>query len=154
MIGTRQAHDHDQTAGSPSSGATGGIAAVMSGDLGANDSGVRIRTVAAGDLTPLIALWREVFPEYNDPQRPQRDPRASIERKLAFGDGLFWVAQIDTQLVGSAMAGYDGHRGWLYSVGVLPRLRRSGLARALVTRAEAELARRGSENQSASPGQQ
>ncbi len=123
MIGTRQAHDHDQTAGSPSSGATGGIAAVMSGDLGANDSGVRIRTVAAGDLTPLIALWREVFPEYNDPQRPQ--------------------PQLDAQLVGSAMAGYDGHRGWLYSVGVLPRLRRSGLARALVTRAEAELARRG-----------
>ena len=115
------------------------MADAMSGDA----RNARIRAAVAGDVAPLISLWREVFPEYNDPHRPQRDPRASIERKLAFADGLFWVAQLDAQLVGSAMAGYDGHRGWLYSVGVLPLLRRSGLARALVTHAEAELARRG-----------
>src|SRR5882672_1821665 len=125
--------------GAPSNDISGSMADNKSGIM----SDVRIRAAVAVDCAPLLALWRTVFPEYNDPQRPQRDPRASIERKLAFADGLFWVAQSDAQLVGSAMAGYDGHRGWLYSVGVLPRLRRSGLARALVTHAEAELARRG-----------
>lgn len=102
-----------------------------------------IRAVEARDLEALVALWFEVFPEYRDPNKPQRDPRASIERKLAQADGLFWLAEHDGAIVGTAMAGYDGHRGWLYSVGVHPRMRRSGLARELVVHAEFELAARG-----------
>jgi len=102
-----------------------------------------IRAVEPRDLEALVALWFEVFPEYRDPSKPQRDPRASIERKLAQADGLFWLAERDGAIVGTAMAGYDGHRGWLYSVGVHPRMRRSGLARWLVAHAESELLARG-----------
>ena len=104
---------------------------------------LRIRVVEPADLEALVALWHEVFPEYRDPTKPQRDPRANIERKLAQRDGLFWLAEGDDGIVATAMAGYDGHRGWLYSVGVHPRVRRSGLARALVAHAEAALAQRG-----------
>lgn len=100
---------------------------------------MRIRCVVEGDSDSIIALWREVFPEYNDPTRPQRDPRASIVRKLSFGDGLFWLAEENARLIGTAMAGYDGHRGWIYSIGVAPALRRQGYARALLTHAEAKL---------------
>jgi ribosomal protein S18 acetylase RimI-like enzyme len=106
-------------------------------------AGLRIRVVESADLEALVALWHEVFPEYRDPTKPQRDPRANIERKLAQRDGLFWLAEGGEGIVGTAMAGYDGHRGWLYSVGVHPRVRRSGLARALVAHAEAALAKRG-----------
>ena len=104
---------------------------------------LRIRAVAPVDVEALVALWHEVFPEYRDPAKPQRDPRANIERKLAQGDGLFWLAEEGDAVVGTAMAGYDGHRGWLYSVGVHPRLRRTGLARKLVHHAESVLAARG-----------
>ena len=104
---------------------------------------LRIRVVETADLESLVALWQDVFPEYRDPTKPQRNPRANIERKLAQRDGLFWLAEGADGIVGTAMAGYDGHRGWLYSVGVHPRLRRTGLARALVAHAEAELAARG-----------
>ena len=38
------------------------------------------------------------------------------------------------------MAGYDGHRGWIYSLGVHPDARRTGLGRALVAEAEQRLA--------------
>lgn len=92
-----------------------------------------------GDTDAVVALWREVFPEYDDPSRPQRDPRTNIARKLAFGDGLFWLAEDDTRLVGTAMAGYDGHRGWIYSIGVAPAQRRRGFAQALLAHAEAQL---------------
>lgn len=100
----------------------------------------RIRPVTPADADSVVALWRVVFPEYGDPSRPQRDPRANIERKLAFGDRLFWLAEIDGRVVGTAMAGYDGHRGWLYSLGVHPEARRSGLGRALLAEAERTLA--------------
>ena len=30
------------------------------------------------------------------------------------------------------MAGYDGHRGWLYAVAVLPEFRRNNIGQALV----------------------
>jgi ribosomal protein S18 acetylase RimI-like enzyme len=100
---------------------------------------MKIRTVVEGDTDGIIVLWREVFPEYDDPSRPQRDPRASIARKLTFGDGLFWLAEEESGLVGTVMAGYDGHRGWIYSIGVAPAQRRRGIARALLAHAEARL---------------
>lgn len=105
---------------------------------------MKIRPVVVADRERIIALWRDVFPEYADPTRPQRDPAANIDRKLAFGDGLFWLAEDETgALVGTVMAGWDGHRGWLYSLGVAPSHRRRGIGRALIAHAEAELRRRG-----------
>ena len=100
---------------------------------------MNIRSVAAADVETVIALWREVFPEYNDPARPQRNPRANITRKLAFGDGLFWLIEEKGKVVATAMAGYDGHRGWIYSIGVAPGARRRGHARALLAHAEDQL---------------
>ena len=98
-----------------------------------------IRRVRSDDMKAIIALWRDVFPEYNEPTRPQRDPRANIARKIAFGDGLFWLMEIDRRIVATAMAGYDGHRGWIYSIGVAPSERRRGHGRALLAHAEAQL---------------
>lgn len=37
------------------------------------------------------------------------------------------------------MAGYDGHRGWLYAVAVVDSYRRRGIGTALVQEAEARL---------------
>lgn len=102
-----------------------------------------IRSVASADTDAIVALWRDVFPEYNDPSRPQRDPRANIARKLAFGDGLFWLIEQQSRIVATAMAGYDGHRGWIYSIGVAPDERRRGHARALLAHVEQELRARG-----------
>jgi ribosomal protein S18 acetylase RimI-like enzyme len=103
-------------------------------------SALIVRRVTSADTEGVLGLWSEVFPVYGDPAHPQRDPAASIARKLAFGDGLFWLAEQDGRVVGTAMAGYDGHRGWLYSVGVHPEARRSGVGARLVAEAERALA--------------
>jgi ribosomal protein S18 acetylase RimI-like enzyme len=104
---------------------------------------LRLRPVAPADAEAVVALWRLAFPGYGDPMRPHRDPRASLERKLAQGDGLFWLAEREERVVGTVMAGWDGHRGWIYSLGVHPEARRAGLGRALLAHAEAALAARG-----------
>ena len=37
------------------------------------------------------------------------------------------------------MAGYDGHRGWIYAVAVLPAYRKQGIGSQLLAFAEQEL---------------
>lgn len=102
-------------------------------------SPVVVRCVTIGDLDAVASLWRVVFPLYSDPAFPHRDPVASARKKLEHGDGLFWLAEQDARVVGTAMAGYDGHRGWLYSVGVHPEARRAGVGARLVAEAERAL---------------
>ncbi|MEX3979455.1 GNAT family acetyltransferase [Paraburkholderia sp. EG287A] len=106
---------------------------------------VTIRVFSEADTEAVIALWLQAFPEYNDASRPHRNPRLSIANKLGTQPELFFVAvrdggDIDGALVGTAMAGYDGHRGWLYSVAVAPEARRHGLGTRLVRHAENALA--------------
>jgi len=102
-----------------------------------------IRAVRNDDTAALVALWALVFPEYSDPTKPQRDPAANIARKLAQQDGLFWLAEESGQIIGSVMAGWDGHRGWIYALGVLPEKRGQGIGRQLAHQAEQALRARG-----------
>lgn len=87
-------------------------------------------------------LWSRVFPD--DPAR--NHAAHAIPAKLALGDGLFFVA-LDEQgaVIGTTMAGWDGHRGWLYAVAVDERHRRGGVGRAMVKHALAALKARGCE---------
>lgn len=86
-----------------------------------------------------VALWHAVFGY----EAAHNEPHLVIDRKLALDDGLFFIAICDGVIVGSIMAGYDGHRGWLYSLAVLPSHRHRGLGTDLVRRAETALAARG-----------
>ncbi|QQQ48910.1 GNAT family acetyltransferase [Pseudomonas syringae] len=84
----------------------------------------------------VIQLWKSVF---ND-DMPHNRPDLSIDKKLAVDDHLFFVALVDDEVVGTLLAGYDGHRGWLYSVAVDPQQRGNGLGTRLVRHAEKALA--------------
>ena len=104
---------------------------------------IHIRTFDTADTDAVIALWREAFPEYNSPDKPHREPRRSIANKVAMHDGLFFVAVRERKIVGTVMAGYDGHRGWVYSLAVTHALRRRGVASGLLHHAETALTERG-----------
>lgn len=91
---------------------------------------VTIRKYRNTDRQSLTDLWLEVFPD--DP--PHNAPSIVIDAKLAVDD-LIFVAEADTdtaELQGACIAGYDGHRGWLYAVAVRQNQRRDGTGSALV----------------------
>ena len=89
----------------------------------------------ATDRIQVVELWRNVFGY----ETAHNEPNLAISKKIATKDGLFFVAVENTEVVGTIMAGYDGHRGWLYSVAVDPNKRLSGLGSSLVQHAEKAL---------------
>ena len=102
-----------------------------------------IRRFEASDTDAVVALWQEAFPEYRDLTRPQRNPYLSIANKLATQPELFFVAVFGERIAGTVMGGYDGHRGWLYSLAVDESLRRHGIGTRLVAQVENALTERG-----------
>ncbi len=91
---------------------------------------MKLRAYQNDDWQALIDLWQRVFPD--DP--PHNDPSQVISAKRAVHD-LIFVALEEDSIVGAVMAGYDGHRGWLYAVAVDHPHRRHGIARRLVAHA-------------------
>ncbi|MDH5231349.1 MAG: GNAT family acetyltransferase [Gammaproteobacteria bacterium] len=95
---------------------------------------MQIRKFEQTDFQALTNFWKQTFPDEPAHNRPD----LVIAEKLQHDD-LVFVAHQNNELVGACMAGYDGHRGWLYTVAVHPQQRRQGIGRALVAHALAEL---------------
>ena len=89
---------------------------------------MEIRKYQEEDRAGLIEIFQKVFPD--DP--PHNEPSKVIDAKLAVDD-LIFVAVVDDQVIGGCIAGYDGHRGWLYAVATSPSYRRSGIGQKLVS---------------------
>jgi ribosomal protein S18 acetylase RimI-like enzyme len=86
----------------------------------------------------VVALW-----EACGLTRPWNDPRKDIARKLRVQPELFLVGVDDgaapdaaEALIATAMAGYDGHRGWVYYVAVDPSRRGERLGAQMMAEAE------------------
>jgi len=92
---------------------------------------MQIRPFRLEDEEAVVSLWG-----WCDLVRPWNDPRKDIRRKLCVRPDLFLVGVLGSQIVATAMAGYEGHRGWLNYVAVAPEHRRLGHGRAIVKEAE------------------
>ena len=101
-------------------------------------STITVRPFEPADEAAVIALWHacNLVVLWNDPAR-------DIACKMQVNPELFLVAVEGGRVVGTVMVGYDGHRGWINYLGVLPQLRRRGVGRLLMREAEARLRERG-----------
>lgn len=101
---------------------------------------MHVRPYRDADEAAVVALWNEALP----PTAPHNQPATSLRMKREHdGYDLFYVAEVDGSVVGTVMGGYDGHRGWIYSVAVSPRHRHQGIGSALIRHLETALAGRG-----------
>jgi len=88
----------------------------------------------ASDEAELLALWQACGLIV-----PWNNPHTDIARKTADSPGLFFTGRIGERLVASCMAGYDGHRGWIYYLAVHPSVQHRGYAAQLITHSESKL---------------
>jgi ribosomal protein S18 acetylase RimI-like enzyme len=92
-----------------------------------------VRDYRSGDGEPLRALWAAAG------FRSLGDDDQSLRKFAQRNPGTFLVAARGTDVVGSAMGGWDGRRGWIYHVAVANAERRKGLATRLVRQVEDHL---------------
>ena len=128
----------------------------MTADRPAASSAAFIRPFRREDTEAVVALWRAA-----DLVVPWNDPYRDIERKMTVQPELFLVIDAgtvgaaeaaagtpasdssDSRVVGAAMVGYDGHRGWVNYLAVEESRRGEGLGALLMDEAERLLAERG-----------
>ncbi|WP_395392950.1 GNAT family acetyltransferase [Novosphingobium sp. BL-8A] len=99
---------------------------------------VEIGEAGTGEGAEVIALWHAV-----GLTRPWNDPAADFALALREAGSTVLVARIDGALAGTAMVGFDGHRGWVYYLGVGHSWRGRGVARTLMAVCEQWLVARG-----------
>ena len=91
------------------------------------------------DREGVIILWESVF-GYKD---ARNKPELVIDKKLDVDDNLFFVAKESGVIKGTIMAGYDGHRGWIYSLAVSENHRSKKIGSKLLYHAEEQLKKLG-----------
>jgi ribosomal protein S18 acetylase RimI-like enzyme len=87
-----------------------------------------VRTATAADIDAVIVVWAAAR---SAAARTPDDPKV-VEQLLERDPGALLVAESDGKVVGVLIAGWDGWRGNVYRLAVLPSDRRQGIARQLV----------------------
>jgi ribosomal protein S18 acetylase RimI-like enzyme len=89
---------------------------------------VEVRAATGADIDAVLAVWAEA--RSRAAQTP--DDPAVVQQLLDRDPGALLVAESDGEVIGVLIAGWDGWRGNVYRLAVLPSHRREGIARELV----------------------
>ncbi|MEU6507511.1 GNAT family N-acetyltransferase [Streptomyces sp. NPDC046942] len=92
---------------------------------------LRIRPALPHDLDTVLAFWKTAAEGTSI-----SDDRDGVERLLARDPEALILAELNGELVGTVIAGFDGWRCHLYRLAVHPERRRQGIGSALLAAAE------------------
>lgn len=92
---------------------------------------IEVRPLTRSEVSEAIGLWRSC-----GLTRPWNDPAADAERALKGRFSTIIGALASGHLIGTAMTGWDGHRGWVYYLAVEDNFRRWDLDRNLIRACE------------------
>ena len=95
---------------------------------------INYRLFSSKDKQSVIELWEtcNLIVSWNDPEK-------DILRKLSVRDDLFILAEINKKIIATAMGGYDGHRGYIYYLAVLPEFQKKGVGSKILSVVEKKL---------------
>ena len=99
---------------------------------------ITIRPCSSNECAIILRLWKdaEVTPSITDDIE-------ELKRLVMENSELFLVAEHNGRVVGTVVGGWDGWRGNIYRLAMLPEYRRQGLGKALVQEVEHCLSARG-----------
>jgi len=95
-----------------------------------------IRPFKMNDYASVLRVWGHA----NLPHKPRgRDNPEMIKKELKLGTAIFYVAELNGEIVGTALGTHDGRKGWINRLAVIPEHQRRGIARALIQTIEDKL---------------
>lgn len=101
-------------------------------------SGITIRPCRPDECSTILKLW------WDAGSTPSvSDSIDALEQTLQSDGELLLIAEYQGRIIGTAMGGWDGWRGNIYRLAVLPEYRRQGIGRQLVREVEEKLASKG-----------
>jgi ribosomal protein S18 acetylase RimI-like enzyme len=92
---------------------------------------MKIEVLPDGMQEEAVSLWH-----VTGISRPWNDPAADLRRAITGSAATVLACTEGDQLLGTAMVGDDGHRGWVYYLAVLPAQQQRGVGRMLMTACE------------------
>jgi ribosomal protein S18 acetylase RimI-like enzyme len=99
---------------------------------GSNHVSTLVGDLPEGLYADAVALWHAT-----GLTRPWNDPMADLIRAITHPTSTVLAALDDAgALLGTAMVGHDGHRGWVYYVAINPDHQGRGLGRRLMQASE------------------
>ena len=98
-----------------------------------------IREMTVEDYDEALALWKAT----EEIDLSAGDDREGVALCLDRNAGFSFVARADKKLIGAALCGHDGRRGYLYHLAVVRQYRNKGIGRALVDRCLSALGKAG-----------
>lgn len=99
---------------------------------------LEIAEARISDTPDIIDIWKEA-----GITRPWKAPEADIALSLNTPLSTIFLGKHEGQTVATVMAGFEGHRGWIYYLAVLPEFQSRGFGRMLYTHAENWLKEKG-----------
>jgi ribosomal protein S18 acetylase RimI-like enzyme len=105
---------------------------------------VLVRAASAADVGDILAIWTAA-----GAHPTITDTAEAVARLIDEQPGALLVAEVGAQVAGTLIAAWDGWRGNLYRLAVLPSQRRRGIGRTLVMDAARRLRERGVQRVSA-----
>jgi ribosomal protein S18 acetylase RimI-like enzyme len=90
-----------------------------------------IAPIADADIPVVIALWQAC-----GLTRPWNDPASDIALARRGPNSTVLIGRDGGAIVATAMAGHDGHRGWVYYVATDPERRSRGYGRVIMNAVE------------------
>jgi ribosomal protein S18 acetylase RimI-like enzyme len=100
---------------------------------------VLIRPAGRGDIDAVLGVWGA----HRSAAADVVDTREDLELLLATDPEALLVAELEGHTVGTLVATWDGWRGGIHRLVVVPEHRRAGIGRALVEEAHRRLEARG-----------
>jgi len=97
-----------------------------------------IGDLSESEIDAAVDLWRAV-----NLTRPWNDPYTDARVALAGETSTILAGRLDGRLVATTMVGADGHRGWVYYLGVSPDCRGRRFGEAMMRAAEQWIIARG-----------
>jgi ribosomal protein S18 acetylase RimI-like enzyme len=92
------------------------------------------------DYSNVITLWKDAGPGIHI---RRSDELAELDKKIQRDPDLFLVAEVNGQIIGSVLGGFDGRRGMVYHLAVMDSYRKNGIGTLLMNELEKRMKRKG-----------